>query len=123
MHVVHTLKSRLIRALGHDQSINSNPIVNIENNGNKTVTGHSSYGSSNIIYSKGCIILKMIRCYLGDNVFFGGLQAYLEQFKYSNPTTFDLFSAWDQAAQSSPGSETTKGLGFWWSRPVAHLHL
>lgn len=40
--------------------------------------------------------MKNIRCFLGDEVFFGGLQNYLEEFKYSNPTTYDLTAAWEK---------------------------
>ncbi|CBY38948.1 unnamed protein product [Oikopleura dioica] len=88
------IANRYPAALQHDQTTSSNPIVNIENNNGK-VDGHPKAGSSNIIYSKGGIILKNIRCFLGDEVFFGGLQNYLEEFKYSNPTTYDLTAAWE----------------------------
>ena len=89
------IANRYPAALQHDQTTSSNPIVNIENNNGK-VDGHPKAGSSNIIYSKGGIILKNIRCFLGDEVFFGGLQNYLEEFKYSNPTTYDLTEAWEK---------------------------
>lgn len=38
----------------------------------------------------------MMRCVLGDDAFFGGLQHYLEKFQYANPTTQDLFQSWDE---------------------------
>ena len=37
----------------------------------------------------------MIRCFLGDEVFFGGLNTYLKEFEYGNPTTEDLMRNWD----------------------------
>ena len=46
----------------------------------------------------------MIRCHLGDVAFFGGLQNYLEKFKYGNPTTNDLFDSWDEFIGNHTGS-------------------
>ena len=38
---------------------------------------------ASLAQKKGAKILKMIRCYLGDKVFFDGLKNYLETFQYS----------------------------------------
>ena len=38
----------------------------------------------------------MMRCHLGDDVFFGGLKMYLENGKFGNPNTVDLLESWDQ---------------------------
>jgi len=92
-------------ALSADQTIGSNPIVNKENNGDHNVEGNSGSGSSSITYSKGGFVIKMMRCHLGDEAFFGGLQNYLEKFQYSNPTTQDLFQCWDDYIASN-GIET-----------------
>jgi len=40
--------------------------------------------------------LSMTRCFLGDEAFFGGLNDYLNQFKQDNPSSKDLFDAWDK---------------------------
>lgn len=70
----------------------------------------------------------MMRCILGDGAFFGGLKNYLEKFKYSNPTTDDLFEAWDDyiltnnvIIDNSYVSNTNPlcdGLGHSWNKPV-----
>ena len=54
-----------------------------------------SYPSSNYpntIYYKGSVVLGMLRFELGDSVFFKGLLAYLERFKYGVATTDSLRS-------------------------------
>lgn len=47
----------------------------------------------------------MIRCHLGDKIFIGGIKKYLEDFKYKNPTSVNLFQAWDDWVDLF-GSET-----------------
>jgi len=102
---VQVITGELPYALSADQTITSNPIVNQANNGDHVVTGHRAAGSSSIIYSKGAVILKMIRCHLGDATFFGGLKNYLEKFKFANPTTVDLFNAWDEYINNNEASQ------------------
>ena len=48
---------------------------------------HRNYGSSSIIYSKGGVVLNMVRCALGDTVFFGGLNQYLDDHQYDSVTS------------------------------------
>ena len=66
----------MVAALKADQTITSNPIINIENRveNSEPVKDHRDYGSSSIIYSKGGVILGMVRCALSDPVFFDGLR-------------------------------------------------
>ena len=92
------ITGRTVAALNADQTTNSNPIVNIENRVEDAdpVKDHRNYGSSSIIYSKGGVVLSMTRCFLGDEAFFGGLNDYLNQFKQDNPSSKDLFDAWDK---------------------------
>ena len=92
------ITGRTVAALNADQTTNSNPIVNIDNRVEDAdpVKDHRNYGSSSIIYSKGGVVLSMARCFLGDEAFFGGLNNYLNQFKQNNPSSKDLFDAWDK---------------------------
>jgi len=87
----------MIPALNKDQQHSSNPIINKENRfeDSPPVKDHRDYGSSSIIYSKGGIVLSMIRCALGDEVFFKGLNKFLNDYKYDNPTSEQLFQSWE----------------------------
>eukprot|EP01065_Artemidia_motanka_P038148 TRINITY_DN47000_c0_g1_i1.p1 TRINITY_DN47000_c0_g1~~TRINITY_DN47000_c0_g1_i1.p1 ORF type:complete len:884 (+),score=298.07 TRINITY_DN47000_c0_g1_i1:58-2709(+) len=55
-----------------------------------------------IAYSKGGSVLRMAYAVLGEDHFRSGLADYLQQFKYSNSETADLWAAWDK----SSGSDT-----------------
>jgi len=79
-----------------DQTTTSNPIINIDNRveNSDPVKDHRDYGSSSIIYSKGGLVLGMMRCALGDRVFFDGLSEYLDQNKYHSTTSDILYSTW-----------------------------
>lgn len=41
-------------------------------------------------YSKGCLILNMLRKYVGDEAFFTALQKYLKKYQYKNAEIHDL---------------------------------
>jgi len=84
-----------------NSAISSYPLVNNANNGGHVVDRSTSSGSGAITYSKGAFIIKTMRCYLGDEVFFGGLNNYLDDFHSGNPTTDDLFAAWDDYIDKS----------------------
>ena len=58
------------------------------------VKDHRNYGSSSIIYSKGGVVLNMVRCALGDTVFFGGLNKYLDAHQYDSVTS-DMVSLYN----------------------------
>ena len=86
----------MVAAMHADQTTTSNPIINIDNRveNSDPVKDHRDYGSSSIIYSKGGTVLGMIRCALGDRVFFDGLSEYLEDYKYSSTTSDQLYDSW-----------------------------
>jgi len=44
-----------------------------------------------ISYCKGGSLVRMVQSYLGEDVFQKGLQTYMQEFKYSNATTLDLW--------------------------------
>lgn len=46
-----------------------------------------------VSYQKGASVIHMLEQYVGEEVFRKGLQKYLNQFKYGNATTHDLWSA------------------------------
>ncbi len=52
-----------------------------------------------ITYEKGQSFLRMLESYLGEDVFRGGIRAYMQAHKYSNTTTADLWQALGQASQ------------------------
>jgi len=47
-----------------------------------------TYG--NTVYEKGCQVTHTLRHYLGDELFFNGVKAYLEEFAYKPASTCDL---------------------------------
>ncbi len=52
-----------------------------------------AYPSSNYpvtIYYKGAAVAAMLRYYLGDEMFFGGMKGFLDKYKYGNMTTESL---------------------------------
>ena len=53
-------------ALSVDQTAGSNPIINLQNNGDHVVTGDMNMGHINVIYYKSATMLKTVRCQLGD---------------------------------------------------------
>lgn len=53
-------------ALSVDQTAESNPIINLQNNGDHVVTGDMNMGHINVIYYKSATMLKTVRCQLGD---------------------------------------------------------
>jgi hypothetical protein len=51
-----------------------------------------------IVYDKGAWVLHMLRGLIGDEAFFGGARAFLEQHRYSRVRTTDLRKALEQAS-------------------------
>jgi hypothetical protein len=51
-----------------------------------------------IVYDKGAWVLHMLRRLVGDEAFFGGARAFLEQHRYSRAGTQDLRRALEQAS-------------------------
>ncbi len=54
---------------------------------------HAADGFDEITYSKGQAVLRMIESWLGEDIFRGGIRAYLQQHAYSNATTADLWAS------------------------------
>jgi len=49
-----------------------------------------NYMFGGAVYDKGSIVLDMLRTLLGDDLFFEGVQNYVDRFAHSNATTSDL---------------------------------
>lgn len=52
------------------------------------------YGET--VYQKGGLVVQTLRNYMGDELFFPAIRAYLDTFAYSHATTFDLRDALSQ---------------------------
>lgn len=57
-----------------------------------------------ISYSKGSSVLRMLFCYLGEELFQKGIHEYLEKYKYSNARTEDLWKSLEEGS-GKPVSE------------------
>jgi len=64
---------------------------------------------NNITYTKGCIIMRMLEQYIGEEKIKKGMQQYCKKYKYSNATTCDL---WNIFNVSELMSTWTKIKGF-----------
>jgi aminopeptidase N len=53
---------------------------------------------SDITYSKGEALLRMLEAYLGEDVFRQGMRAYMKSHAYSNATAADLWNALESAS-------------------------
>lgn len=49
-----------------------------------------------ITYSKGSVVCRMLEYYLGEEVFRGGLNLYLNRYRYGNAATTDLWQALEE---------------------------
>ncbi len=58
----------------------------------------STLFDSSIVYAKGARLLKMLRAYVGDDVFRQGLKTYFNEYKYQNTTGDDLWMAISNAS-------------------------
>jgi len=58
---------------------------------------------SAIIYNKGAAVLGMLRYYLGDSLFFGGLRYYSNAHAYSTATSYDLWNAFNSYTSQDLG--------------------
>ena len=54
---------------------------------------------SSTVYNKGAWVLHMLRKEIGDSLFFSGITAYYEKFKYSNASTSDLQSIFEMVSK------------------------
>ena len=62
-----------------------------------------------ISYCKGGSVVRMVHAVVGKDKFVQGLRAYMEEFKYGNATTGDLWKAWEVAS----GKPVTDMMGQW----------
>ncbi|XP_053386790.1 endoplasmic reticulum aminopeptidase 1-like [Mercenaria mercenaria] len=60
-----------------------------------------------ITYDKGASIIRMLNKFLGDEVFKKGLKSYLNQYKYSNAATNDLWNSLSEAVTNSKADINT----------------
>lgn len=81
----------MMAGLETDASVmNSQPLLNKENTWNL-----GPWGPVGIIYRKGASILSMMRCILGDEIFFGATSYHQQNFAYRNAQTDDLLNSFD----------------------------
>ncbi|XP_033121289.1 aminopeptidase N-like isoform X2 [Anneissia japonica] len=52
-----------------------------------------------IAYNKGASIFRMVRDFLGDDLFVRGLQLYLQRYKYSNAENDDLWDCFNEVVE------------------------
>jgi puromycin-sensitive aminopeptidase len=100
----------LARGLGLDALESSHPI--------EVPVGHPAEVDEVfdvISYSKGCSVIRMLHGFLGEEVFRTALKAYLNEHKYKNTFTEDLWAALEKAS-GEPVAELmdtwTKKMGF-----------
>lgn len=104
------VKNDLGRALELDALNNSHPI--------EVPVGHPSEVDEifdAISYSKGASIIRMLHDYIGDDDFKVGMNAYLNDFKYTNAFTEDLWDALGKASGKPVGdimTTWTKQMGY-----------
>ncbi|KAJ3367635.1 Aminopeptidase 2 mitochondrial [Allomyces arbusculus] len=65
-----------------------------------------------VSYSKGCSVIHMLTQWLGLDVFFKGIRAYLKKYAYANATTDNL---WDALAEAS-GQDVRSFMSVWTSK-------
>ncbi|CBY24023.1 unnamed protein product [Oikopleura dioica] len=81
----------MMAGLETDASVmNSQPLLNKENTWNI-----GRWGPVGIIYRKGASILSMMRCILGDDIFFGATSYHQQNLAYQNAVTDDLLNSFD----------------------------
>jgi aminopeptidase N len=68
---------------------------------------------SDITYSKGEALLRMVEAYLGEDVFRQGIRAYMKSHAYSNATAADLWNA----LQSASGKNVPAVASQWIEKP------
>lgn len=94
----------LLEALYLDSLSNSHPISVPVHNPNEINEIFDT-----ISYSKGSSIIRMLKNYLGEDVFKRGLTSYLKKYQYSNAATEDLWNSFSGAVQTSKaGTQLTR---------------
>lgn len=80
-------------AMYQDAQQTTHPVVQQVNN-----LEEANAAFDGITYSKGLAVITMIEAYLGEDAFRKGVRAYMQQHKYHNTVTDDLWSALEQAS-------------------------
>lgn len=84
-----------------DQSASTHPVA-----GNGSADAQAALADfDGISYAKGAAVLKQLVAYLGDEVFFAGLNDYFQAHSFNNAEFADLIAAWTNAG--------AKGLDEW----------
>jgi puromycin-sensitive aminopeptidase len=68
-----------------------------------------------ISYAKGASVIRMISSYLGEELFFKGLNHYLEKHKYRNAASTDLWSA-----LASTSGMPIENMAYSWTKQVGY---
>ncbi len=90
-----------------DQAPSTHPVA-----GNGSVDAAAALQDfDGISYAKGAAVLKQLASYLGDDVFLGGLRAYVERHAFGNAEFAELIAAWTEA-----GAEDLDGWAAAWLR-------
>lgn len=80
-------------AMYQDAQQTTHPVVQQVNN-----LEEANAAFDGITYSKGLAVITMIEAYLGEDAFRKGVRAYMQQHKYHNTVTDDLWSALEKAS-------------------------
>nr|CAH8833082.1 unnamed protein product [Trichobilharzia regenti] len=83
----------LQRAMISDASIKSHPVINSAKSPDEIEDIFDP-----ITYSKGASLIRMMKSFLGDDVFLNGLKIYLQENKYKNTDEEDLWKALDRVS-------------------------
>jgi puromycin-sensitive aminopeptidase len=75
-----------------------------------------------IAYSKGASVIRMIHAALGDNVFFTGLNLFMQRHQYANAETADLWQAFEDVS-SQPVGRMMRGFTEQPGYPVVSVRL
>jgi aminopeptidase N len=80
--------------LDADQRSSTHPVA-----GNGSPDAHSAMTNfDGISYSKGCVALRQLNNYLGDEAFLAGIVDHLNRHAYGNATLADLVASWERAS-------------------------
>nr|CAH8833067.1 unnamed protein product [Trichobilharzia regenti] len=103
----------LQRAMISDASIESHPVINSANSPDEIEDIFDT-----ITYSKGASLIRMMKSFLGDDVFLNGLKIYLQENKYKNTDAEDLWKALDRAVKSVNKDIDIKSIMDTWTKQM-----
>ncbi|XP_039273307.2 aminopeptidase A-like [Styela clava] len=99
----HLVNDDLQSVMRSDSSLASHPIV-VDVNTPSQIT--SVFDS--VTYSKGATVLYMLHGILGDDLFFGGINKYLNDFRFSNANEQDLWNSLQTYIDANGGGYDVK---------------